>query len=167
MPWFFKKQPYAIGIDLSDSAVRAVQFKQDAKGIALINAGGETCPESIHCGTYQWQEWVGQTIERIVKRCELKGKNVVMAMPANEVFIDHLKKSKSDNEQKLSQDAVLSKIKNKLPFPSENALLKTVETENLRGHGVSGIYPGICYTRNQFTGRTGHCLPHGRWIYYN
>ena len=56
-----------------------------------------------------------------------KGRKVVTALPANEVFIDQIKIPRTP-EEKL-REAVLAKISGKLPFDSKDALVQFVVTK--------------------------------------
>ena len=58
-----------------------------------------------------------------------KGKDVVAALPANEVFIDHLKWPKKFDGK--IEDALFAKVKQKLPFEpiEKNTMIKYIPAE--------------------------------------
>lgn len=124
-----KKHSYSIGIDICDDSLRLVQLGNNGKGIHLIAGSSEPTPEEIEFGSSAWQRWAIETIHQQISNGNFQGKEVIAGIPINAVFIDHMKMPKV-NQEKL-EDALFSKIKQKLPFEADqnNAMLKYVQTE--------------------------------------
>jgi Tfp pilus assembly PilM family ATPase len=130
MIWFAKNHTYSIGVDVGDDNLRVVQLGNNGNGISLIDGGYENRPVSIKAGSIEWQRWVIETIRQITARGKFYGRDVIAALPADEVFIDHIRIPKSEGAE--LDDAIFSKIKQKLPFEPirENTMLKYIPTED-------------------------------------
>lgn len=125
-----KKNTYSIGIDICDDSLRLVQLGNNGKGIHLVAGIVEPKPEDIEFGSSSWQRWAIETIRKQISRNNFQGKEVIAGIPTNAVFIDHIKMPKVD--QRKIEDAVFSKIKQKLPFEPDldNTMLKYVQAEH-------------------------------------
>jgi len=129
---------YPIGLDIEDNVLKMVQVESSNNGISLVAGGHESLPAYVKPDTVEWQKWAVEAIRTIMSKAGFRGKEVVAAMPASEMFIDHVKlppareqspeaeKTAEDFDEKLP-DAVLAKIKQKMPF--EGAIIKCVPTE--------------------------------------
>ncbi len=124
-----KKHAYSIGIDICNDSLRLVQLENNGKGIHLIAGSSEKPPDDMKSGSSTWQRWAIETIHKLISNSDFQGKEVTAGMPSSEIFIDHIKLPKT-SESKL-QDAIFSKIKQKLPFEpvQENTMLKYIPTE--------------------------------------
>ena len=125
-----KKQAYPIGIDISDDSVKLVQLANNGKGLSLIGGISDIRPQDIQADSGNWQRWAIDAVYRLTWNGRFQGKEVIAAMPTNKVFIDLMKKPKIADENKL-QDAIFSKIKQKLPFEADlsNIMLKYMPTD--------------------------------------
>lgn len=148
-----KNHSYTIGIDLGDETVKIAQLGNNGKGINLISSGIANRPVDVTPGSSSWQRWAIEAICRLTANGKFQGTTVTAAIPASEVFIDHIKmprienknpnaskntqnegslakylKLKADSDDKLQQ-AVFSKIKMKLPFEPDGAMVKYIPTE--------------------------------------
>lgn len=130
----------AIGVDMADDNLKLAQLVNNGKGISLIAAGIENRPSDIKAGSGNWQRWAIKSLRQLTANGNFKGKNVVAAIPSSEVFIDHIKMPKLSNrspqekrntvdEAEKLQQAVFSKIKQKLPFEPDQAMIKYIPTE--------------------------------------
>jgi len=124
-----KKLSYPIGIDISDDSLKIVQLENKGRGAGLIAGYSDSCPEDIQAGGGNWQRWTIETIRKWVSYGNFQSKEVVASMPPKNVFIDLMKMPKAANENEL-QNAIFSKIKQKLPFESEqsNIMMKYFPT---------------------------------------
>ena len=125
-----KSQAYSIGIDAGDDNLKLVQLGENGKGISLFAGRSENLPEGVKAGTSQWQRWAIDTIRRLTSNGSFRGKEVVATMPCREVFIDNIKMPKVNENEKV-EDAIFSKIKQKLPFEPivENTMIKYIPME--------------------------------------
>ena len=139
---FLKSRAYSIGVDIGHDSIKLAQLAVKKEGISLIAGRSERCPESVKPGSAAWQKWAVQAIREATANYRFRSRNVIAAIPANDVFIDHVKVgtqfySRSPNgsaelaanDEKLLQ-VVLSKVKQKLPFESDNAMIKCLPTED-------------------------------------
>jgi Tfp pilus assembly PilM family ATPase len=119
-----KKRIYPIGVDLGSGFLRMAQIAANGKGPLLHKAASIEVPPEIKAGSPQWQKWAAQETKKMVRRSGFKGKAIVTALPADDIFIDQIKIPPT-SEKKID-DAVFAKIAPKLPFPSEGAAIKHV-----------------------------------------
>jgi Tfp pilus assembly PilM family ATPase len=126
-------------VDMGDDALKLVQLapacaglfplkRENEKGaIVLVAGGSENRPADVKPGSGDWQRWAIEAVRRMTANGKFRGRNIVAQMPASEVFIDHLKKPKVSDD-KLA-DAIFSKVKKKLPFESDEAIMKYIPAE--------------------------------------
>jgi type IV pilus assembly protein PilM len=126
---FLKNHSFAIGVDIGDDGLKLAQLANNGKGTVLVAGVSENRPEGIMPATVAWQKWAIETICQLTSNGHFRGREVIAAIPATEVFIDHIKMPKI-NDGKL-EDAVFSKIKQKLPFEpvKENTMIKYIPAE--------------------------------------
>lgn len=140
MLWFTKNRTYSIGLDIGDDSLKLAQLANNGKSVNIIAGKNETCPESIKPGSAAWQKWAVETIREAMANHGFHGRNVVAAIPPSDVFIDHVKMGSQFFNRSLNQDkmptidekmsqAVLSKVKQKLPFEPNDAMIKHIPTE--------------------------------------
>ncbi len=121
-----------IGVDMGDDAVTMAQLVNNGKGITLIAGACENRPPDIKPGSVDWQRWAIETIRQASSRGQFRGRDVIAAIPPAELFIDHVKMPKIDSKSQTKEavdNAVVSKIKQKLPFESSNAMIKYIPAE--------------------------------------
>ena len=125
-----KSQAYSIGIDTGDDNIKLVQLGENGNGLSLIAGKSENLPKEVKAGSSQWQKWAIDTIRKMTSNGDFRGKDVVATMPCHEVFIDNIKTPKV-NEDESIEDAIFSKIKQKLPFEPirENTMIKYIPME--------------------------------------
>jgi type IV pilus assembly protein PilM len=123
---FFKRKLFPIGVDMGSTTLKMAQLAYDGKKLHVIAGTKDDVPDDIKVGSSQWQHWVIKTMKQMLAQGTFKGRNVITAMPADDVFIDQIKVPRTA-EEKL-QETVLSKIAGKLPFESKDALVQHVVT---------------------------------------
>jgi Tfp pilus assembly PilM family ATPase len=138
-----KNRTYSIGMDMGDDIIKMVQLASNGKGISLTAGGCKHRPDDVKPGSSNWQRWAIEAICELTMNGKFRGRNVMAVMPANEVFIEHIKMPKIkdgdpnakkgtwDSDDKL-QDAIFSKIKQKLPFEPNDAMIKYIPAEKDR-----------------------------------
>jgi len=127
---FLKNRTYPIGVDVGRDSLKLAQLGNNGRGINLIASGSENRPADVNPGSGDWQRWAIEAIRKLIANGKFSGRNVVAAIPASEVFIDQIKMpgTPKTNDCKLD-DAIFSKIKQKLPFEPEDAMIKYIPTE--------------------------------------
>jgi len=87
-------------------------------------------------GSVGWQRWAIETIRESTVNGQFRGREVLAAIPPAELFIDHIKmpKIEAGSETKEAKgnvdDAVITKIKQKLPFKADGAMIKCIPTQD-------------------------------------
>jgi len=140
MFWFSKNPTYSIGVDMNNDIIKMVQLGENGKGTTIIAGGSEHRPEDVKAGSGNWQRWAIEAMRRLTTNGKFRGRNITTLMPANEVFIDQIKMPKIkagdqnakndpwEHDDKL-RDAIFSKIKQKLPFEPDGAMIKYIPAE--------------------------------------
>ena len=128
MKSFLKKKSCPIGIDVSDTSVRLVQVDNTGPVIRLNAGGSRNCPVDIVPGTGLWQRWAIDAIKEMLSEKKFQGRQVVAAIPATDVFIDHMKMPK--NLKGSLEQTVLPKLQSKLSFDAGQAVIKCVSSED-------------------------------------
>ncbi len=120
-----KRSP--IGVDVGDDALTMAQFENNERGIILVAAGSKNRPEDVELGSSNWQRWAIEAIRELTSDCGFHGRDVIAAIPASEVFIDHIKMPKIEGDR--LEEALFSKIKQKLPFEADDTMIKYLPVE--------------------------------------
>ncbi len=144
MVWFLKKRastavPFLggisrcrpIGVDISEHAIRMAQLADNGRTTLLFAGDVRNRPSDVAPGSTTWQRWAIDAICRSTSNGRFRGRKVVASIPAGDLVIDHVKvpgAEKCNDLQKLYQ-AVVSKIKSKLPCQPQQAIIKYVPTE--------------------------------------
>ncbi|MHC4618302.1 MAG: pilus assembly protein PilM [Planctomycetota bacterium] len=122
-----------IGVDIGDDTIKMVQLSNDGKDVTLIAVGYKSQPGDIETDSANWQRWCIDAIRDLAANGRFRGRKIIATIPARDVFIDHAKmpKTKDDTltDNKLG-DAVLAKVKQKLPFKSDGAMIKYIPVED-------------------------------------
>ena len=126
---FKKNHTGPIGVDLGHSDLKLAQLANNGTGTNLLAGNSKRMPADMKPGSSDWQKWAIETVRLLTTYGNFQGKDVIAAMPTSDVFIDHMKMPKPKNGD--LQDAIFSKIKQKLPFESlhENTMMQYIPTE--------------------------------------
>ena len=127
MLWFLKNRTYSIGVDMGQDSLKLVQLGEDGGHISVIAGSSENRPKNVKPGSAGWQRWAIEAIRKLTANGRFRGREAIAALPASELFIDHIRMPKVDDD-KLS-DAICSRIKQKLPFEPDDAMIKYIPTE--------------------------------------
>lgn len=124
---------YPIGVDIGAEAVKMVQLTDGGGHISLLAGGSRSKPEDIEFGSSRWQRWAVHVISELTDNERFRGRDVVAAMPAQDMFLEHMRKPRiadgSASEEKLCE-ILFSKVKQKLPFDAGDAMIKYLPTED-------------------------------------
>ena len=126
---FGKKRSYQIGVDLGNDCVKLAQLANGTEETYLIAGQCVGRPADVTPGTARWQRWAIDIMRETTANGQFKGKDVIAALPANEIFIDHVRWPKKFDGK--IEDAIFAKIKQKLPFEpiQKNTMIKYVPAE--------------------------------------
>ena len=124
-----KKRSHPIGVDLGNDCLKLAQLANGTEEIVLLAGQYVNRPADITAGTARWQRWAVDVMRQAATGGHFKGKEVVAALPANDVYIDHIRWPKKFDGT--IEEAIFSKIKQKLPFEpiQKNTLIKYIATE--------------------------------------
>lgn len=134
---FLKKRVFPTGVDLGSGYLKMAQLGFDGNQFFLHAAGREERPKDIESGGAQWQRWVAATAKEMIGKGGFSGRQVVTAMPVEDVFIDQIKIPKTADEN--IEQVVLAKIKHKLPFDASGAMVKHVVSNEQCGNGEMSV----------------------------
>lgn len=126
---FKKNRVCPIGVDLGQSSLTLAQLGNNGVGTSLLAGNSKSMPDDTRPGSSVWQKWAIETIRLLTTYGHFQGKDIVAAMPTSDVFIDHIRMPKTNGGD--IQDAIFSKIKQKLPFESlkESTMMQYIPTE--------------------------------------
>jgi Tfp pilus assembly PilM family ATPase len=118
-----------IGLDMGENTIKLVQLcsSDNGNGIQVVSGGSRNRPNDIKHGGAHWQHWCLEVVKSLTFNNGLKGREVIAAMPAREVFIDNIKVEQA-NEDNL-QELAFKKVKQKLPFEADDAVVKCIPSE--------------------------------------
>ncbi len=134
---FLKSRAYSIGVDIGDDGLKLAQLANGGESVSLIAGRSERRPESVKPGSAAWQRWAVQALREATANHRFRGRNVIAAIPANDVFIDHVKVAGLSEKMEIRNSkfeippkVVISKVKQKLPFEPDDAMIKYLPTED-------------------------------------
>lgn len=124
-----------LGVDMGGDTVTMAQLVDNDQGVSLMAGVCKQRPPFIKPGSVEWQRWAIERMSEVTSNGRFRGKNVIAALPPEDLFIDHIRMPKIDakgdtkEEQASVEVAVTSKIKQKLPFNAENAMIRYIPSE--------------------------------------
>jgi Tfp pilus assembly PilM family ATPase len=110
-----------------------VQLGNNNGQISLLASGCRNQPEDIDFGTGRWQRWAIKTISELADNERFHARDVVAAMPTQDVFIEHIRMPRTADatasEDKL-RDVLFSKVKQRLPFEPDDAMIRYIPAQD-------------------------------------
>jgi Tfp pilus assembly PilM family ATPase len=122
-----------IGVDIGDGAVKMVQLGREEGHVSLLAGGERSRPDDIEFGSSRWQRWAVKAICDLADNERFRGRDIVAAMPAQEVFLEHMRMPRTGEgaaSQEKLQEVLFSKIKQRLPFAPEDAMIRYIPAED-------------------------------------
>ena len=132
----FKKKVYPIGIDVDGDTIKMAQLARGQKGPCMIAGASQKVPPELTHGSSEWQRWTADTVKKMSSNGTFHGREVITALPADDVFIEQISVPKVSDDR--LKKVVLSKVQQKLPFDSTDALVKYVVTSEQAGQAING-----------------------------
>ena len=126
---FLKNHTFAIGVDMGDDGLRVVQLESNGKDTSLIAAGDKATPSDIKGGSGEWQRWAVGVLRELTSEGNFHGKEITASLPAGEMYIEHMKMPKKTGNEE-PEDVIVERMDVKLPFGSENALIRHIPSED-------------------------------------
>lgn len=124
---FNNRKVCSIGIDLGGDCIRLAQLGLNKQGPFLQSAGIVSKPVHIDPNSPAWQRWAIDSLKDIYQKESFKGKNVITALPPDDLIIEPIKVPRSALDR--VGDIIPQKLQKRLPFPVENALYQHVVVE--------------------------------------
>ena len=126
---FLKKRTLPIGVDLGSDFLKIAQLKVvEGNGLRLHAAAMQQKPDELENGTAAWQRWAAESTKKLIASKDFVGKEIVAAIPAEDMFIEQFQISKVADDQ--IHQSVIAAAAKKLPFNLNDAMLKHVVTSN-------------------------------------
>lgn len=123
---FLTTKASPIGVDTSGAVLRLVQLDcQNGNGVSLVAGGSRHCPPGMVPGSAAWQRWAVSAIKAIATEKRFKGKKLSAAIPATDVFIEHIKMPRNNG----TDEALMQKVTQRLPFDANQAMIKIISAE--------------------------------------
>jgi len=125
---FVKNHTYPIGVDMGKDALEMVQLGHNGKGLYVVAGGSRNRPRDLKAGSSDWQRWCIEEIKNMTREKKCRGKQIIAAAPAKEVFIEHIKVKPTDMDN--LDKVVFEKVEDKLPFEANQAVIKSIPAED-------------------------------------
>lgn len=122
-----------IGADLGSTAVKLAQLRRCESNFELLAAGSEDIPQDCRSDFQNRLQFISQSIRKIVKSHPFRGRHAILAIPAADTFLQHVKLPIMPAEQ--IAKALPAELQGKLPFPAEEAIIRHVVAGDSRGEG--------------------------------
>lgn len=119
-----RKEPniMPIGLDLGHHAAKLVQLSAGKGGMELMACATVPIPEHLLTDRNGRLDFLAHHIPQALKSAPFKGRECVVALPAEEVFIRHVRIRRAD--AKTTDLLVRQAIQSELPFPISDAMIR-------------------------------------------
>ena len=123
---------WPIGVDISEDSIKMVQLCENGRSVSVLASDAHYRPHDIKPDTAPWQRWAIDVIRRTISDRAFRGNNVAAAMPCSQVFTDHIRIPQAIQSRSHAdlEEFVLSKIKQKMPFETKDAMAKFIPTQD-------------------------------------
>jgi len=122
-----------IGVDLGTTAAKLAQLKTSDDGISLLGAGAVEIPPEARQDFGARLAFLSEGIQKVMRSHQFKGRQSVLALPARDTFIHHVKVPKLSQED--TAKAVRSELQGKLPCPVSQSVVRHVVAGEIYGEG--------------------------------
>lgn len=140
------KTVFPIGIDVGRVNLKMAQLGLDKDDLYLYAAAAEQIPVDIEYGSVEWQRWVAASVKSMVSFGRFSSKEVIAAIPRDDVFIEQLRIEVSGKDD-IERD-ICAKMADKLPFDVSEAIVKNVATTTTSANGKAEVLVMAAHRRN-------------------
>jgi type IV pilus assembly protein PilM len=119
-----RKKTLPIGVDLGSSAAKLVQMRLADGGAELLACGTVPIPKHLRNDQFGRLDHLTKHIPRVLKEEHFRGKRCILALPASNTYVRHVRVPKQD--RKATKDAVLRAVQVELPYPIDEAILRHI-----------------------------------------
>ncbi len=120
-----------IGADLGSSTVKLAQLRCSKDNVELLAAGSQDIPQDCRGDLQSRLQFLGPCIRKTVKSHPFRGRQAILAIPAADTFVQHVRLPIMPAEQ--IADVLPAELHGKLPFPIEEALIRHVVVGDTHG----------------------------------
>ena len=128
-----KGRALPIGVDLGTGAVKMAQLRPCENDFELLAAGSQDIPLDCRGDFRSRLQFISQSIRKIMKSNSFRGRQAIMAIPASDTYLQHVKLPIMPTGQ--IAEALPAELQGKLPFPPEEAIIRHVVAGESRGEG--------------------------------
>jgi len=122
-----------IGVDLGSRMLKLAQLRQVEDQMELLAADCLELPASVRASPRERLSFQGDAIRRMLGSGIFKGRQAIIALPAEATFVHHVRIPKVAEDQ--VRGAIQEELHGKLPYPVENAVVRTVLAGDVCGEG--------------------------------
>ena len=126
-----KAQTLPIGVDLGSAAAKLAQMKIREDGIELLAAGTVEIPPRARKDRKERLSWLVEGIGKVLQAQPFKGRQCVLCLPAQDVWVHHLKLPRMSAQD--LEKAVGMELQGKLPCPVGEAVVRHVVAGDIYG----------------------------------
>lgn len=119
-----KGKALPIGLDPGSSTVKLAQLQNAAGKLELLAADVLEVPQTARSDLETRLAWMGGKLSSVVKSGGFRGKQCILSLPAESIFLQHVKVPKLSPEE--TQASVAQELQGKLPYPVEQAIVRHV-----------------------------------------
>ncbi len=113
-----------IGLDIGTSMVKMAQLRFAQDTYEIVGVGQAEIPDSLVTQNAAYYKKLSEIIGQLHRSQGFRGKNCVLAIPARDTFLRHLKMANTPDGD--INGALLSEFAGKLPYPVEEAIIQHV-----------------------------------------
>ncbi len=88
---FLKTRVLPIGVDLGTSHLKMAELRSMQQELELLAAGSEEIPADLRSQESGRMDFIVQAIRRCLESNRFSGRKCVLALPAHQLFLQHLK----------------------------------------------------------------------------
>ena len=130
---FLKTRVLPIGVDLGTSHLKMAQLQQVQQDFELLAAGSEEIPAELRSQESPRMDFIAQAIRRSLKSNSFQGRKCVLALPASQLFLQHLKMPRVPAAD--LDPMVRAELAGKFPYAVEDAVIGCVQAGEVFGEG--------------------------------
>lgn len=131
-----KTRTMPIGIDLGSAAAKMVQLRRVEQQLELAAAARIEIPPDRRNGMQARLSFLDGPLRELLKTQDFKGHRCILALPAEAVFIEHIRTPKLPSDQ--LEQALRQELKGKLPFDPADAVIRSVVAGEIYSEGQAG-----------------------------
>ncbi len=122
-----------IGVDIGTSTLKMAQLRFSQDTYELVGVGQAKIPESFVEQNSGYYKKLSEIISQLHRSQGFRGKDCVLAIPARDTFLRHLKMANTPDGD--INAALMAEFAGKLPYPVEDAIIQHVVAGDIYDDG--------------------------------